>query len=643
MKTRLKEIFRGCKNNQFCDTKEIILSFIAQNYLTFIIAFILLVKIFYFNILNNMWPKSEIEVQFVLYNFAFISVVIIPAYFLKKHKFTYLYILDIFITLVLIVDTVYMRYFDTLPVVSLISSSGQLGPNFIDWISKLLKQKDLLFILDLIILPLLFFEPAFRKYLFTKPKINTIKAALVLTFITLLAVATLLFIGSKKMLPFVFNTISENKIVTINIGVFGTHIMDVSRNFIYLIDRPSESQQQDIFNIIENYSIKLSDNDKTGVAKNKRIIMVQVESLNDSIIDKTINGKVITPNINEFKQTSNYFANHYFNVGAGGTSDVDFGVNTSFPPMISSSVFVKYATDDFTSLAKELNKQNYQTSAFHANNRGYWNRDTVFKSLGYDNFYARDNYVRGENINMGLADKDFFAQSIEKMKKEPVNSLDYLITLSSHYSFDIPEEYWQLRLDKTKYSTLSFGYLESIHYTDEALGEFIAQLKANNMYDDSVIIIYGDHNAKYEGFSTDQGDVVRDTVAGKRIPLFIKLPGQTSGSETKVATSQLDIMPTILNLVGAKTDSPMFGKDVFGKDDFIFYSSTYDNNFEQIITENQKYILDPDASCYNYINDTSTKTALSDCESLISKRANIQKNTEALIRNNLFDKYLKSL
>jgi len=641
MKTHKLKQKKDSINKPIPDLKAQFLAFLGQNYIVFIFSLIILLKISYFSYLNIMWPKETIVFQFILYNLAFISVVIIPAYFIKKHKFTYLIILDIFVSLVLLIDTIYMRYFDTLPVVSLLSSSGQLGPNLVDWVGSLLRPKDYYIFIDIVLLLGLLLIPRIRKYIFKNPKIKTLQAAIVVTIVTLIAVATLITVGSKKMLPTVFNTISENKVVTTNVGLFGAHIMDISRNFIYLFDRPSKAQQKDLFIIINKYSKKLKDNNKTGIAKNKRIIMIQVESLNNSLIDKTIDGQEITPNINSFEKNSNYFANHYFNVGAGGTSDVDFGVNTSLPAIADSSAMVMYAKDNFTGLAKELDKLNYQTSAFHANNRGYWNRDTVFKSFGYDNFYARDNYQRGVDINMGLADKSFFTQSITKMKKEPTSSLDYLITLSSHYSFDIPQEHWSLSLNEKDYTKLSFGYLESIHYADEAIGEFIAELKQNNMYDDSVIIIYGDHTAKYDAFTTDQGYIDPGTIAGKRIPLFIKLPGQTTTSKSMVATSELDIMPTILNLVGVKTDAPMFGRDVFENDSTFFYTTTYDSNLEQIITEKQKYLINPDAKCYQYIDDMSTKTALSDCDPLLVKRAEIQANTESLIRNNLFDKYLK--
>ena len=151
----------------------------------------------------------------------------------------------------------------------------------------------------------------------------------------------------------------------------------------------------------------------------------------------------------------------------------------------------------------------------HGNVGDFWNRLKMHKSLGYDKFYYKDYYKIDETIGFsgtGLSDKSFFKQSVPIIKKvsEQENKPFYatLITLSNHTPWDDLDLMDKFPTDykiKTKSGTVSRTYLEgtimgnyfrSVHYADQAIGQFIEELDKSGLLENTVIIIYGDHDAR---------------------------------------------------------------------------------------------------------------------------------------------------
>ncbi|MEI7690394.1 MAG: LTA synthase family protein [bacterium] len=561
-----------------------------------------------------------------------------------KHQRKYLVFVDVLLTVFLLSDAVYLRFYNTLPVLNLIGSTGLLIKQ-IPSILKLFNPTDLFYIFDFFIL--LFILIFSRKIVVFKkliPITHKVLPRFVVGFTLLVFLLATLILAhdSQQKLPYLYGQISENKVVAKNIGVFGAHAIDVSRNFDYFSKKLTQTEKNEVFANIDKFRSKNELNKYTGLAKGKRVVMIQVESLNNALIDASVDGQEITPNLNKLTKSSNYYNNHTFTIGAGGTSDTDFSVNTSIYPLLDSSIFVKYGRDNFTSLEKELKSIGYQNYAYHANSRGYWNRNTVFTSLGFDKFYAEDNYVKGMNLNMGLNDKDFLNQAFDIVKSKPVNSFHYIITLTSHFSFDLPDNQKTLSLNNGDFTNLSANYLQSMRYTDTALGNLIDNLKKENIYDDALIVLYGDHTAKYDAMELDTGTIDPNTEAGKSVPLLIKLPSQNSGKIVSTPSSHLDIMPTILNLVGTSPASPMFGRDLFGDQQSSYFTSSNENNFESILMDNYRYLsTDKSTSCKKNIQGKLTKVSLSDCSSILDKRNTIQNTVNKLVKYNLFDEYLK--
>ena len=291
--------------------------------------------------------------------------------------------------------------------------------------------------------------------------------------------------------------------------------------------------------------------------------MIQVESLGGFVVNQKIDGKEITPTLNSLAKTSQFFPNERFLIGEGHTSDTDFVTNSSYFPLSDAAAFVRFGHDNFTSLPKTLIANGYSAYTYHGFNRNFWNRSVALKSLGYQKFYAADNFPKGFDINMGLNDGTFLSTTADYIKSQPKPSFSYAITLSSHVPFSVNEQTSKLGVDISKYPDQVGGYLDDINYTDSMLGNFFTKLKSVGLYDDSLILVYGDHTPVLPAFSAGTINYDPETVSEKEVPLLIKLPNETTSKTYVNQGSHIDIMPTILDLLGIKTNQLMFGQSLF--------------------------------------------------------------------------------
>ncbi|MEI7539280.1 MAG: LTA synthase family protein [Candidatus Saccharibacteria bacterium] len=544
-----------------------IIAFISEQYLILFFVLSIGLKLFVINtfILALTWPTNQ-YLDGIIIGFISTSLIFSPLYFVHKHKNKITIILATLLTILLLIDMVYFSYFKTLPTIGLLSSISEaagVGPA----IAGLLSWWYVLFFIDIIVVIL--FSKSIRSF-FDKYKARFVieksgyKTSFVILFITIAGFWFALqpMGGINKLNEVIdrgYDTVSTSQYY----GIFLAHAIDITRFIREETTSLSSDQTRTLVTWVNNNKPAQSANDLTGIAKGKNVIMVQVESLGGFVINQSVNGQEITPNLNNLAKNSQFFPNDRFVIGAGHTSDTDFVANTSFFPLTDSAVFVRYGHDDFSSLPKTLAASGYSAYAYHGFNRNFWNRNIALKSLGYQKFYAADNYPKGVAINMGLNDGDFLSKTAEYIKSQPKPSLSYVITLSSHVPFNITDQTKGLNINAQDYPEQVGGYLQDINYTDRMLGEFFAKLKSEGLYDDSLIIVYGDHTPVLSAFTAGTIKYEPTTVQEKEVPLIIKLPSDTTSKTYANQGTHLDITPTILDLLGIKTNQLMFGQSLF--------------------------------------------------------------------------------
>lgn len=147
----------------------------------------------------------------------------------------------------------------------------------------------------------------------------------------------------------------------------------------------------------------------------------------------------------------------------------------------------------------------------------------------------------------------------------------HLITLTNHYPFTLSEEDADIDKPNTGDSTVD-GYIQTAHYLDQALEEYVTDLKKKGLYDDSVIMIYGDHYGISENHNNAMEKLLGEKITPakfmdlNRTGFWLKIPGK-EGTVDKTYAGQMDVMPTILHLVGIDSKNfLMFGTDMLSKD-----------------------------------------------------------------------------
>ncbi len=307
-----------------------------------------------------------------------------------------------------------------------------------------------------------------------------------------------------------------------------------------------------------------------GIAKDRNVIVIQVEALQDFVINLNYKGQELTPNLNMLLLSDSIYFNRFFQqLGKGGTSDAEFVTQNSLYPSMDLPAYSKYQNNKFMGLPIILREKGYATMAFHAYKPEFWNRQNIYPMLGYDRFINLHDFNPEEIFGWGLSDKYFFKQSAKYLSTATQPFYSFLITLSSHHPYALPKKYKTVKLQTEHENTALGRYIQAIHYADEALGLFIDELKRYDLFSNSIIAIYGDHRGIPNGVT--ENDKLMSVLLGHEytfdeslnVPLIIHIPG-TDVSETNIITGgQMDFLPTMLNLLGIKESRvKLFGQDL---------------------------------------------------------------------------------
>lgn len=506
---------------------------------------------------------------FINYYIAFAAIFVSICFLFKnKGKFFSLIIVDLFITLITVMDIWYFRGFQTVPSVMLLKQTANLD-NLGDSIFSMASPYDLLFFVDFIILIIAFI--IFRKS-FKNCKSNW-KGTLVVLLISICYIGYVPFNVNVLKRENVRNSyLFSNYDPTNTVEYFspiGYHIFDVYN--VYKNSKPYKMTTEDEAKIKEYYDFKnenLPDNEFKGMFKGKNLIVIQVESLEDFVINKKVAGQEITPNINKLLNNSIYFPNIFEQVNEGTSSDSDLMVNTSMLPLRQGSTFFRNPATTYNSLPNILEKDGYSTIAIHSDKGSFWNYAQGLNGIGFDKFVDYYSFDRDENIGLGLSDGSYFRQ-IEPMIKELKQPFyAFTVTLTSHGPFDLPKEYRELKLSPELDENVLGGYFQSIHYTDAKIGMFIESLKKDGLLDNTVIAIEGDHtgphkyyNSKIESLSNPESWWLDN--GNHTVPLIIYNPSIKTPVKDDVYGGQIDIMPTLLYLLGV--DNNVYQNTALGR------------------------------------------------------------------------------
>jgi uncharacterized sulfatase len=495
-------------------------------------------------------------------------------------------------SLILFADMIFYRFFNdfiTVPVLLQTSNMGDLGSS----IANLLHPADFLVFADVILLAYLAFKRKWQAAL-KQPQL-----------VTMFVAAILIFLGNWSMAevvrPELLTRTFDRQILVKSIGTYNYHLFDLIVNS-RMTTKKVFARSKDVVDaqsFLRQQPKPVLDPEMFGAAKGRNVILVSLESLQSFMLEKELNGQEITPFLNDLIEESFYFENFYHQTGQGKTSDAEFILDNSLYPLPSGAVYFTHAQNTFEALPSLLKEHGYYSAVFHANDKTFWNRDLMYKNLGYDRFFSLPDFDVNEDnsVGWGLKDIPFFEQSIKMAKDLPQPFYGKWITLTNHYPFELDEEDKLIPEYDSNSGTLN-RYVTTVRYLDEAIKRLFEAAKEAGLYENSIFILYGDHYGispnHYRSLARFLGKeeiTPYDHIQLQKVPFIIHIPGM-QGKRIKTISGQVDVKPTILHLLGIESRQGLnFGHDLFSVN-HPSYAILRDGSFitEQVVyTENACY------------------------------------------------------
>lgn len=548
-------------------------------------------------IIRIVTVKNGLFISPLLVDLGFLILVTLISLTIKKEKrIRYFITLSIIFNIVCIVNSIYYHYYSSFASISLIANITFASDVSDAIVENVLKAVDLIYIWQTITLVIIYKKTNKKEYIKHKENKKKLVKTGLITSLSLFAVAALFMpLNAWSRLYNLWNRES----VVMNHGIYVYQLDDFIQSLTPKITSVlgHDKALKKVTDYYKENKYTPSNNEYTNIFKGKNIIVIHAESMQKFAMDLTFNNKEVTPNLNKLANEGIFFSNFYSQVGVGTSSDAEFTFNTSLMPSTKGTVFVNYFDRDYISIPKLLKEQGYYTYSMHANTGEFWNRNTMHKSLGYDKFYNKDSYTIDETIGLGLSDKSFFRQSVDIMKqvKEEENKPFYslLIMLSNHTPFSdlaLMEDY-KTTIDVTidnqtvtrdyLNNTTMGNYLRSVHYADSAIGEFIDNLDKEGLLENTVLVIYGDHDARldFEDFNLLYNyDPITDTIKtendegyipytkynyelDRKVPFIIWTKDQNYNLNVNTPMGMIDVLPTLGNMIGIHSDYQL-GKDI---------------------------------------------------------------------------------
>ena len=535
--------------------------------------------------------------------------------FKTKKQFTYLMVISFLFTLICIINSLYYTYYMSFASFSLIAISLTVVDVGDAVVKNVLQVKDFIFLWQLIFM--LIYHSHLKKtkyYEFAGPKENR-KKRFTGTLVAGLLVYSLFFLTVTSV---EFSRLSKQwnrEFLVTKFGVYTYQLNDLFKsldakfNTLFGYDNAAKNFRE----YYEDNSLELKKNDYTNIFEGRNLIVIHAESVQNAAVRQSFNGLEVAPTLNRLKDEGIYFSNFYAEASSGTSSDSEFSFSTSLLPVTNGAVAVSYWNREYETLQKLLKDKGYNTLSFHANNGEFWNRNNFHKSLGYNTFYSKNSFkVTEENtIGLGLSDKEFFKQLTPKLKKEYEENGKFmatLIMLSNHTPFDAVDKYGEFDVDIKEdetvtengvevSKTVTYPYMEgtklgnyfkSVHYADSALDELMTELDEEGLLDNTVVVIYGDHDAKLpksdyvrlNNYDKENDDVLDkddekyeevdyfDYELNRSVPLIIWTKDKKFNTTIDTAMGMIDVMPTLSNMLGVKPKYAL-GNDIINLNDNV--------------------------------------------------------------------------
>lgn len=334
----------------------------------------------------------------------------------------------------------------------------------------------------------------------------------------------------------------------------GFHLVDLYGSVLHSESMELSNQQRDeIRRWFETSHEPWRATPLQGCLAGRNLVVLQLESFEELLIGRTIAGQEITPNLNRLATSSLHFTSVHEQVLYGTTSDGELLANTSVYPVRKGSTFFRFPGNTYHSLPRLLAECGYATLAVHPERSVYWNWANAMRGIGFARCLDLTAFVADEEIGLGLSDASFLRQAVPLLERQPEPFYAFLVTLTSHGPFEIPEELRELNLPPELAANVLGSYFQAQHYTDAQVGRFVAALERDGLLDRSVLVVLGDHAGVHRFYPDEVKSLTAPEPwwldARRTVPFIVHARGLAPG-RIEVEAGQVDVMPTLACLLG---------------------------------------------------------------------------------------------
>ena len=366
---------------------------------------------------------------------------------------------------------------------------------------------------------------------------------------------------------------------------------------------------------------------KADTLVKKNVVVLIIESFGREYIgafNKDLEGgryKGYTPCIDSLIAQSTTFRYSFCN----GRKSIDGmpSILSSIPMFVEPFFLTPASMNDYTGLAGILGNEGYQTAFFHGAQNGSMGFEAFAKKTGFQRYYGRTEYeaVHGTNDFDGtwaIWDEPFFQYYAEEMSKMQQPFMTAIFSASSHHPFAIPEQY------KAQFPEEHLPIQKCIRYTDMALGKFFATARKQPWFSNTIFVLTSDHTNQ-----SDHAEYQSD-LGGFCSPIIIYDPSQPVGRMEEKVAQQIDILPTILGMLGYQKPYMAFGIDVLNTPEEDTWAVNYLNGIYQYVKYG--YVLQFDGKQTKGIYQLTDRLMQHNLKGKVPQQAQMERELKAIIQ-----------
>lgn len=357
-----------------------------------------------------------------------------------------------------------------------------------------------------------------------------------------------------------------------------------------------ESDQSNYYNTLHRY-------ESDGFSK-QNVVIIILESFSKEFVGYYNDGQGYTPFLDSLMSTGLVAQNAY----ANGVRSIEAlpAITASIPslmtePFITSS----YANNNYTSIASILSKEDYHTSFFHGGQKGTMGFYEFSKKAGFTDYHGREEFNddRHYDKHWGIYDEPFFSYFAEQLNTIEKPFLSVFFSLTSHPPYHIPAEY------ENQFPKGELDIHESIAYSDNALSTFFQTAQQMDWFDNTLFVITADHTSPLSNKLAYKNKIGRYAVP----MLFWKSDSTLKGS-VENTSQHIDILPTVLDLIGYEQEFFSFGQSILqGQDLAVSFLKN-----EYLMITQDGYLVNKD-EVYTTYKDKTLKESMPNSPALVNR------------------------